>query len=57
MQLHTIFSIRMTKIERNSNIQCLQKLVKEEELKFSHTTGESVNCFKLSMGLLVNKYQ
>ena len=32
--------------KKNTNIQCCQKLVKEEELKFLHTIGESIANFQ-----------
>lgn len=45
MQHHTIFSVR--KIDwKNTNIQCCQKLVKEEGLEFLHTIGESIANFQ-----------
>lgn len=46
MQCHTIFSVRIIDWKKNTNIQCCQKLVKEEELKFLHTIGESIANFQ-----------
>ena len=51
------FLSKNNRLKKNTSIQCCQKLVKEEELKFLHAIGESIANFQWGYLLSISSFK